>query len=113
MSHVVQVVQFLQVQVVQKTIEIADRWKIVEIPEIHTVQSVQACESLRTALVRHVAQAEVVENVEVGTPLLAGSAPTMFVMAPVFDAATSVGDRCLHVELRSVDSECTHILVSN
>ena len=37
MSHVVQVVQVPQVQVVERTIEIADRWKIVEIPEIHTV----------------------------------------------------------------------------
>ena len=34
MSHVVQVVQVPQVQVVERTIEIADCWKIVEIPEI-------------------------------------------------------------------------------
>ena len=33
MSHVAQVVQVPQMQVVERTIEIADRWKIVEIPE--------------------------------------------------------------------------------
>ena len=109
MSHVVQVVQFPQVLVVEKTIEIAYRWKIVEIPEIHTVQGVQTCERLSTALVRHVAQAEIVENVEVGTSLLAGSVPTMFVMAPVFEASTSVGDRCLHVECAQwIPSALTH-----
>ena len=49
-----------------RTIEIADRWKIVEIPEIHTVQGVQTCEKLSTALVRYLAQAETVEDVEIG-----------------------------------------------
>ena len=34
MSHVVQVVQVPQAQFVERTIEIADRWKIVAIPEI-------------------------------------------------------------------------------
>ena len=43
--HLVQVEQVPQVQVVERTIELADRWKIVEIPEIHTVQGVQTCES--------------------------------------------------------------------
>ena len=38
--------------------------KIVESLEIHTVQGVQTCENLNTALVRHVAQAETVEDVE-------------------------------------------------
>ena len=40
--------------------------KIVEVPEIHTVQGVQTCERLSIALVRHVAQAEIVEDVEIG-----------------------------------------------
>ena len=48
------------------TIELTDRSKIVEIPEIHTVQGVQTCERLSTALVRHVAQAQIVEDVEIG-----------------------------------------------
>ena len=33
MSHVVQVVQVPQVQVMERTVEIADSWKIVKIPE--------------------------------------------------------------------------------
>ena len=41
MSHVVQVVQVPPVQVVERTIEIADRWKIVEIPEKFTLQGVR------------------------------------------------------------------------
>ena len=63
MSHVVQVVKVPQVQVVERTIEIADRWKIVEITEFTLFQT---CVSFSTALVRHAAQAEIVEDVEIG-----------------------------------------------
>ena len=55
-----------------RTIEIADRWKIVEIPEIHTVQGVKTCERLSTALVRYLAQAEIVEDVEIGRKAVHG-----------------------------------------
>merc|ERR1711945_75660 len=73
---VVQVMQVPQVQVVEKT---------VEIPEIQTVQGTQTSESLGTAPVRQVAQAEIVEVVEMGAPLPAESAPPMFVTAPVLE----------------------------
>ena len=49
--------------------------KIVEIPEIRTVQGVQTCERLSTALVRHVAQAEFVEIGE-GRPRMATGSST-------------------------------------
>merc|ERR1712135_264711 len=86
---VVQVMQVPQVQVVEKTVEIPQLQiveKIVEIPEIQTVQGTQTSESLGTAPVRQVAQAEIVEVVEIGAPLPAESAPPMFVTAPVLEA---------------------------
>merc|ERR1711945_20320 len=90
---VVQVVQVPQVQVVEKTVEIPQLQiveKIVEIPEIQTVQGTQTSESLGTAPVRQVAQAEIVEVVEIGAPLPAESAPPMFVTAPVLEAPPAV-----------------------
>ena len=61
---VVLVVQVPQVQVVEETVEIPQSQfveKIVVIPEILTVQGAQTFESLGTAPVRQVAQAEIVE----------------------------------------------------
>merc|ERR1711945_74981 len=55
-------------------------------PEIQTVQGTHTSESLGTAPVRQVAQAEIVEVVEIGAPLPAESAPPMFVTAPVLEA---------------------------
>merc|ERR1712107_706044 len=78
---VVQVVQVPRLQVVEK---------IVEVPEIQTVQGTQTSESLGTAPVRQVAQAEIVEVVEMGAPLPAESAPPMFVTAPVLEAPPAV-----------------------
>merc|ERR1712064_178886 len=90
--------QIPMVQTVQKTVEIPQLQyidkvvdvpvvqiveKIVEVPEIQTVQGTQTSESLGTAPVRQVAQAEIVEVVEMGAPLPAESAPPMFVTAPV------------------------------
>ena len=46
------------------------------------VLGTQTSESLSTAFVRQVAQAEVVEAVEIGVPLLAESASPRFVKAP-------------------------------
>ena len=46
-----------------------------KIPQIQIVQGTQTSESLGTALVRQVAQAEIVEVVEIGAPLLAESGP--------------------------------------
>ena len=60
---VVQVVHVPQVQVVEKTAEIPQLHvvgKVVEIPEIQTVQGAQVSESVGTALVLQVAQAEIV-----------------------------------------------------
>ena len=53
--------------------------------EIQTVQGGQSTKNLGTALVRHVAQTQIVVVVEIGAPLPAGSAPTMFVTANVLD----------------------------
>ena len=47
---------------------------IVEIPKIHTVQGGQTTESLGAALVRPVAQTEIVEDVEIGACLPTESA---------------------------------------
>ena len=47
---------------------------IVEIPKIRTVQGGQTTESLGAALVRHVAQTEIVEDVEIGACLPTESA---------------------------------------
>ena len=58
------VVQASQVQVVVETVEIPELQfveKIVVIPDVLTVQGTQTSESLGTALVRQVAQAEIVE----------------------------------------------------
>merc|ERR1711991_1015197 len=54
------------------------------------VQGTQTSESLGTAPVRQVAQAEIVEVVEMGAPLPAESAPPMFVTAPVLEAPPPV-----------------------
>ena len=80
-DHVVQVVHVQQLQVVEK---------IVEIPEIQMVLGTQTCESLRTEPVRQVAQAEIVEAVEMGVPLLADSASPRFVKAPVLESTPVV-----------------------
>ena len=79
---VAQVVQVLQVRDTQsQTTE-----KIIEIPEIQTIQSTRTSEVLGTARGRRVFFSEVVEVVELGPPLLAESAPPMFVTATVIEA---------------------------
>ena len=78
-DHVVQVVHVPQLQVVEK---------IVEIREIQMVLGTQTSETLSTALVRQVAQAEIVEAVEIGVPLLAEPA-SRFLKAPALEASSS------------------------
>ena len=61
--------------------------KIVEFPEIRTIQSTRTSESLETAPGRHVAFLEVVEMVDLEPPLSVEAAPPMFETAPVVEAA--------------------------
>ena len=85
---VVQVVQFPQVQVVEKTIEIPQLQtieKTVDIPEIQTVQSIQFSESLETVPVLEMAPAEIVEGVVFWPPLPVESAPPIFATAPTVE----------------------------
>ena len=57
--------------------------KIVEIPEIQTIQGARTSESLGTAPCRHVAFSEVVEVVELEPPPSAESAPPVFVVEKI------------------------------
>ena len=85
---VVEVVQVPQVQVMETTVEIPQLHvveKIVEIFQFQTVQSSQTFESLGTAPVCQLTQAEIVEAVEIGAPLLAEAGPPIFVTAPVLE----------------------------
>ena len=85
---VVEVVQVPQVQVMEKTVEIPQLHvveKIVEIVQFQTVQRTQTFESLGTAPVCQLTQAEIVEAVEIGAPLPAESGPPIFVTAPVLE----------------------------
>ena len=75
---VVQVVQVPQVQVVEQTVEIHHLQTVeknFEIPQIQMVQGTQTSESLGTAPVRQLPQAEIVEAAEIGAPLPAESGP--------------------------------------
>ena len=85
---VVEVVQVPQVQVMERTAEIPQLHvveKTVEIFQFQTVQSTQTLESLGTAPVFQLTQAEIVEAVEIGAPLPTESGPPMFVTAPVLE----------------------------
>ena len=76
-------------RVMEKTVEIRQLHiveKAIEIQEIQMVRDTQTSESLGTAPVRQVEQAEIVAAVEVGVPLPAESASPMFVKAPVLEA---------------------------
>ena len=71
-----------------KTVEIPQLQifeKIVDAPEIQTVPGTETSESFGTAPVHHVAQAEIVEAVEIGAHLQAESGP------PIFIGGTCVG----------------------
>ena len=68
------------VQKIHKTIEVPQLQvveQIVEVPEIQVIQGTQTSENLGTALVRRVAQAEVVEAIEIGALPPAESAPRL------------------------------------
>ena len=66
--------------------------KIDEIPEIRTDMGTQTSESLGTAPLSQSEQVEIVEAVEIGTPIPAESGPFMFVKAPVLEMPV-VGQR--------------------
>ena len=72
----------------EKTVEIPQLHvaeKIFEIFQFQAVQSTQTFDSLGTAPVCQLTQAEIVEAVEIGVPLPAESGPPMFVTAPVLE----------------------------
>ena len=80
------VVQVPQVQVVVETVQIPELpfvEKTVLIPESGTVKDTQTSESVNTAFVRHVTQAEMIDVVEVGAPLPGESASPTSVTVPV------------------------------
>ena len=93
------VVRVPQVQVVVETVQIP-QWsfveKIVVIPESRTVQDTQTSESVNTAFVRHVTQAEMVHVVEIGAPLPGESASPTSVTAPVVKGLITALTNVIH-----------------
>ena len=82
------IVQVPQVQVVQKTTETPQLQiiaKFVETPEIRSVQGPQTSVSLGHAPIRPMKDADIVDVVEVNSPLPAKSAPLVCVAAHVVD----------------------------
>ena len=81
---------FPQIQVVEKTVEgpqLQIVEQIVETPETQTIQGDRTSESLGTAPVCQVTQAEIGGAIEIGAPIPAESASTIFVTAPVAETS--------------------------
>ena len=74
-----------QMQVVENIVEGPHLLIFEKTAETQTIQGTQTSESLGTAPVCQVTQAENVDLVEIGAPLLAESAPPIFVAAPAFE----------------------------